>query len=282
MNARPETVPPSPGFRLVCVAAALAVGLAWTHGSAWSAPAIPAGYDPGAGRGEIFEQANAFYRDGDPAKALDGYLYLADLGIENGQLYYNLGNAYFRLGETGKAVLWYERALRYLPRFRDLKFNLEYVRNTLVDEEFRPEPPGGTLGFLAGLHNALNPRESLLLLAAALWLLGAVLAARMLIPLEWMRSALKAPAWTLAVLAALGVFSTGYKIYRLEFVREAVVMSPALNVATGPGGEFSTAFTLHEGTKVEVVQRDGDWVRIVLPGAAGFTGWAPAAGVETI
>ena len=258
----------------------LAIGFCASAWSADNVPRIPAGYDPGLGREEIFNQANNYYRDSKLEEALAGYTYLADLGVSNGYLFYNLGNTHFRLGHTGVAILWYERAKRYLPRFSDLLFNLNYARSTLVDEEFKPPVYGGTVGFLIQLHHALNLRDSLGLLRIIIWLFLGSLSAFLLVALPPLRAGCKMLAWSAGILLALGILSTGYKIHQQEYVMEAVITAPAIDVTTGPGPDFSTAFSLHEGTKVQVMQRQETWMRIVLPGNVGFTGWIPSESVE--
>ncbi|MEX1326087.1 MAG: tetratricopeptide repeat protein, partial [Desulfobacterales bacterium] len=69
---------------------------------------------------EDFFEANRAYKNDQFQEAVDGYLKLTENGIENGHLYYNLGNAYYRLGDLGKAILFFERARLLLPRDDDL------------------------------------------------------------------------------------------------------------------------------------------------------------------
>ena len=82
---------------------------------------------------EDFFEANRAYKNDRFQVAVDGYLKLVENGIENGHLYYNLGNAYYRLGDLGKAILFFERARLLLPRDDDLIFNLSHARNQTVD-----------------------------------------------------------------------------------------------------------------------------------------------------
>ena len=241
-------------------------------------PRYPAGLD----RLGILNQASEFYRQGELEEALKGFSYLAGLGIENGCLYYNLGNTYFRLGRLGEAILWYDRATRYLPRFRDLQVNYAYARNALADEEFRKPEYGGTLGFLLMLHGLFNVRECLTLTAAVFWLLAAAVLLRWFLPPGWAGAWLRIPCWILGIAFILLCFSSALKIYQHEYVVESIVMAPAVEVKTGPGPDFSTSFSLHEGTKVSLVQEQGDWVRITLPGNTTFNGWLPKSTIQTI
>jgi len=254
--------------------------------AAWPAPndssTLSSAYDQGLDKQEIFEQANRFYREGELEKSLEGYLYLANLGIKNGRLFYNLGNTQFALGEIGPAMLWYERALKYLPRFEDLRVNYEYAQGALTDEEFRRPEYGGTTGFLLRLHRLLNLRESLVLTLVLFWLTAAALILRASIGRGFLERWLRIPCWIVGIAFIIICLSSAFKIDRQERIAEAIVMSPAVEVKTGPGKDFSTSFSLHEGLKVVLIQEQGGWKRIVLPGNTTFTGWLPAQSVEAI
>jgi len=78
-------------------------------------------------------QAVEAYDQGRYADAAVGFLALVEAGFANGELYYNLGNTYLKSDDLGRAILWYERARRWLPRDPDLAFNLEYARSQRKD-----------------------------------------------------------------------------------------------------------------------------------------------------
>ncbi|GAH77672.1 unnamed protein product, partial [marine sediment metagenome] len=73
---------------------------------------------------ELFRKGNALYKEGKYEDAIEQYRKIIDGGILNGNLFYNLGNAYFRKGKIGYAILYYEKALKFLPRDRELNENL--------------------------------------------------------------------------------------------------------------------------------------------------------------
>jgi tetratricopeptide (TPR) repeat protein len=248
----------------------------------WAQSAVPEGYEAHSDHLSMFEYANTLYSQGELQKAADGYHYLVEQGVSNGYLFYNLGNTEFQLGNTGKAILWYERAKQYLPRFGDLKYNLNYARQTLVDEEFRQPTYRGTMAFFAGFHDFLNVRESLILLGILVWVFAILICARIMFRSEYLLGWLRPALWTAGILLSLGLLSTGTKIHHLYFDQEAIVQVSALNVKTGAGKDFSTHFSLHEGTKVRVLNQQDGWARIDLPMAPGFTGYVPMDAVEII
>ncbi|MCA1784850.1 MAG: BatD family protein, partial [Desulfobacteraceae bacterium] len=75
------------------------------------------------------------YQAGAFAAAAKSFEAIAESGIRNGHLFYNIGNAWFKAGETGHAILWYERANRLIPRDPDLRFNLAYARTLVKDKQ---------------------------------------------------------------------------------------------------------------------------------------------------
>ena len=82
---------------------------------------------------ELFLDANRAYQEGRFQDAINGYLRLIADGYKNGHLYYNLGNAYFRTNQLGRAILYYERAHLQMPRDADLSFNLRYALDRTQD-----------------------------------------------------------------------------------------------------------------------------------------------------
>ncbi len=243
---------------------------------------LPEPYDPSSNLQTIFQQANEFYTQGEMEKALAGYQYLVNLGIKNGRLFYNLGNTYFHLNQLGKSILWYERANHYIPRSDDLHVNLEYARSQTVDEEFREPNYSATVDLLRSIHHYLNLRETLWLTLFCFWLLSLFLFLRLILKKPTLRSWLRIPCWIVGIAFILLFLSSSSKIYQHEFMIHAIIMSSAVDVKTGPNPELSTAFTLHEGTKIRILQRRNNWLRITLPSNSAFSGWLPADSVEVI
>ena len=246
------------------------------------APAgLPKGYEECLGdRPAVFRRANELYERGNLAEAEAGYRFLIENGAKNGYIHYNLGNACFRGGHLGRAIVEYERALQYLPRHPDVRHNLGFVRNLMVDEELKPKEYGAILGLILGLHSMLNLRESLIVLAVVLWLVGVTYSLRILLPDSAVTRQTGGIRASLVIILAFCVVSVSVKAYRSEHRDRAVVLAPASEAKTGPDTSYSTAFLLHEGTTVRLgVQRPG-WAQIRLPN--GLTGWLKSEDLEVI
>ncbi|MDP8244577.1 MAG: hypothetical protein P9L94_10890 [Candidatus Hinthialibacter antarcticus] len=250
--------------------------------SAMAETTLPPDYAPEASSSDIFSQANELYRNNETEKAIAGYLYLNEHGAANGYLFYNLGNAYFLQGQLGDAILWYERAKRYLPRFEDLEVNLTYARNQIVDEIAAPPKHSGTLGLFLWIYDSFNPNELAWIALAGLWLWVLSLSGILWLNQPNQKAWLRVPCWLGGLAFIIFVSCAAAKVYDFETWNEGIVTSSAVEIKTAPGSDFSTAFSLHEGAKVRIVQRQNDWVQIRLPGDAAFTGWMPYQSVQPI
>lgn len=224
-----------------------------------------------AAQEELFAQGNRLYQEGEFAGAVASYRSVAESGFESAALYYNLGNAHFRLGEIGPAVLNYERALRLDPGNDDIRANLALVNQRLQD---RIDPlPRFWLLSAFDWWTGLLPRGVLTaIVAASHLLLGAAVVLIVLgRPAGWRRTlrrfACAAGAATVLLGGTLLVRETG-----LGTPAEAVVTAAEARVLNAPSEEAGlTLFTLHEGTKVRIDRRTGDWAEVVL--ADGKVGW---------
>ena len=131
--------------------------------------AIAWGAAPVAAQEAFFDEGNRRYQEGDYTGAVELYERILESGLESGELHYNLGNAWFRLGEIGPAILHYERARRIMPRDDDLEANLELARSLTVD---RVTPlPGFWLFRVARWWIDLLSRPALLGVVTLAWLM---------------------------------------------------------------------------------------------------------------
>jgi tetratricopeptide (TPR) repeat protein len=226
----------------------------------------------------LFREANAAYADGRYEEAASVYRSILEGGVRNADVQYNLGNALWKAGRPGPAVLAYERALDIDPGHRDALANLEYVRENLVDRQTTAVE--GTLGEAVDRAYRMIDTETIAVLASALYALAAAAVVVGLI-----RGAFPRFLVRLAVSAAVvAVVAGGFAVYRATAerrVREAVVMAGEVAVRTGPGQDFVLEFRLHEGTKVVVRETREGWSRIAITGT-DLAGWLPASSIERI
>lgn len=226
----------------------------------------------------LFREANAAYAEGRYEEAAETYQAIVEGGVRNADVQYNLGNALWKSGETGPAVLAYERALRLDPGHRDALANLEFVRENLVDRQTAAVE--GPLGETVERAYLSMDIETVAVLASVLYALAAAAVVGGLLRGVF-------PPWLVrltVVLAILSAAATIFALYRTASdvrARQAVVMAREVGVRTGPGQDFVLEFRLHEGTRVVVRETRDEWSRIAISGT-DLAGWLPASAVERI
>jgi tetratricopeptide (TPR) repeat protein len=233
-----------------------------------------------AAQADFYAEGNRIYQEGDFEGALEAYESILDAGFESGDLHYNTGNAYFKLGHLGRAILHYERARRLLPGDEGVLANLELARTLTVDE-VEALPRFWVLS-VWDWWIGLLPR-SLLLLVVALSYLGGMAGVVALI----MRRGTTVAVWggRLAVLGGVLTLVLGLNLLVRELglgrAEEAVVLIAEVPVRSAPSEDGDlTVFTVHEGTKVRIDRRSDEWAEVVL--ADGKVGWLKLEAVETI
>ena len=233
-----------------------------------------------AGQGAFFDEGNQRYREGDFDGALERYAQILDDGLESGELYYNIGNTYFKLGKLGPAVLYYERARRLMPGDGDLLANLELARSLTADD-IAPLP-GFWLFRAVGWWVGLVPRGALVWLVAVAYLI--TIAAAILVILR-PSTALATWGRRLAIAGASVTLVFGLNLAVRELgigaAEEAVIMAEETAGQSAPSDDSTLQiFAVHEGTKVRIDRRSDLWIEIVLED--GKVGWVRADQLEPI
>ena len=220
------------------------------------------------------------YTAGDWNQAAADWSDVAATGLRSKELYFNLGNAYYKGGEIAKAILYYERALRLDPSDADIRYNLEFARNMTQDRI--DEVPEFILKTWARKVNYLLPSNAWA--GLSLFLLALALALGLLFLLGPSAGARRAGFFTgiaalLLALAAWG-FARSQKA-AAERQDTAIVMRPVTSVTSSPSSEATKSlFILHEGTKVRVLDTVSGFTDIEL--ADGRRGWIPSGDIEKI
>lgn len=229
---------------------------------------------------KLWQSANVAYEKGDWSGAVDAYTKIADQGYESAQLYYNLGNAYYRQQEPAKAVLFYEKALKLDPSYEDARYNLDHV-NSILQDKIEPVPEFFLKEWMRSVSGMMSSNAwavtFLVLLALTLALM---LVFRMAASLAWRRVGFFTGLVTLLLMIAALSFSLWQK-NDYNSHDGAVIMATVTSVKSSPTADNSTdLFILHEGTKVKVLEKTGAWTNISL--ADGRQGWVRTSDIELI
>jgi len=229
--------------------------------------------------GALVAKANTAYTAGMYANAADLYKKVAESGLQSSDLYYNLGNAYFKLNDYPNAILWYERAKRLDPGNESVNFNLAVTNNKITDridvvpEMFYKRWYLAVLDMFSSDSWAWFTIFSFFLAAAsaALYIISGTILMK------------KIAFWTgsvmLLVTLVIGQWSL---VSYLQFKNqhEAIIFTPTVTVKSSPDPKSVDLFVLHEGTKVSLTDQIGTWYEIRI--ANGSVGWLPAENLEKI
>ena len=244
------------------------------------AMAVPATLRPAVAQVEFYQEGNRLYQEGNFEEALASYLRLVEAGFESGEVYYNLGNTHFKLGDLAQSILYYERARRLLPGDADVQANLELARSLTFDE-IEPLPRFWLFAAVAWWVELL-PRMVLITVVAASYLVGTGLVLLLIL-----KRGVPVAVWGRRIALASGVvfllFGLNLAVREFEVGRaqEAVVLQPQVDVMSAPlDDETLTIFTLHEGTKVRIDRLSEEWAEVALED--GRVGWVPVEVLETI
>ena len=228
---------------------------------------------------DVFHRGEELYREGRFQEAVEQYEALLAQGINDGAIHYNLGNAYFKSGQLGPAILHYERALREMPGDEDTRANLAFANELIVDVVQRPPMPS-YVAWAVDLYNALDPDLSAAFLSFSFVLGG--MAASILILGIWPRFRTLA-IYTLVAAGAITLVSATVltaKVQSSGESEEAIALVQTLDVRSGPGEANPQLAEIHEGLKVSVLGGREGWLQIRLPN--GLTGWVQEIDVEII
>ncbi len=228
---------------------------------------------------EKFKTANKFYSKEDYEKAAALYEEIVDNGYESYELYYNLGNTYFKLDKIPSAILYYERAKKLEPDDEDVKFNLQIAKLKTVDK-IEPVPRFFMEEWVESISELFSLRAWTILGLAFAWLAFIFLAAFLMIwyPV-WKKTFFAAGIISFVIMAA-SIFFAYEENLELNSEDSAIVFSPSVYVKSSPSDEGTNLFILHEGTKVQILDKVGEWQKIMIDD--GNVGWLPKESIEII
>jgi tetratricopeptide (TPR) repeat protein len=239
----------------------------------------------------LFHEANSMFAEADklavsdPEKATALYKksilrferIIKEGGIENGKLYYDLGNIYFRTKDIGRAILNYRRAEQYIGNDVNLQQNLEFARNTRKDhiEEKQQTKILKTLFFW---HYDFSAKTRLILFTVSFILLWFFSIICIFIKKPFFK-------WSISITAAASVLFAGSLLIDYVTFKKSipgVIISQEVVARKGNSESYKKSFKdpLHAGTEFTLLEHRGNWLQVELPDAR--TCWLPASDVELV
>jgi hypothetical protein len=224
----------------------------------------------------VFTQANAAYSNHNFVMAVSLYELLVQSGIHEPVVYFNLGNAYFELGDIGRALANYRRTQQYWPRDPNLNSYLVRIRSQRVDLQ------GDATGFveeLTDLTSGVLTLPELGILVGIMWLVWFVLLAAVFLRRVCLVK-LRTSLIVLGVGLLVGLVLLGCRLFVTVQHPSGVVIAQVGQVMSGPGDSYLELYQLHAAAEMRIWDETTDWVQFALPD--GRLGWLPRQAVEII
>ena len=231
------------------------------------------------GQHATFEQGNNYYAKGQFKEALKVYQQLIDKGYASPALFFNTGNTEYKLGEIPSALLYYEKARKLAPTDDDINFNIKFTNLKITDKI--DEVPEFFLArwwqkFILGISiSGLSVLSILFVLLASVVLIiyfftGSV-------------NVKKMSFYVSVILFLAGIFAVFISAKQEGYFndhKQGIIFDAAVSVKNAPMTNSGTLFILHEGTKVNILESNNDWLKIRL--ANGNQGWVKINSVKEI
>ena len=228
---------------------------------------------------EKFQEANKNFSNGEIDKAISIYEELIDEGFSSHPLYYNLGVAQFKNENFAQAALWFERALRLKPNDENTKFNIEVTKYKITDK-IEAVPELFLIRWIKDFRNLFNEKTwSIISIISFIFTL--ILIAIFLTTSIFALRKSSFYVGILSIIIFLVSFNFGYFQKRqMQRADEGIIFSEFIEVRSSPDSHSKKLFIIHEGLKVQIVEKIGNWIEIKLPN--GDKGWIEEENVEII
>ncbi|MEO6166912.1 MAG: tetratricopeptide repeat protein [Chitinophagales bacterium] len=225
---------------------------------------------------ELYQQAGESYKSKQFPEAAGKYEQLLSQGYKNAEVYYNLGSCYYKMGNIGKCILNYERALKLSPKDEDIRYNLKLARLKPVDN-MRPVPQLGIITWWNDFVSFNSSNGWGIFAIVSVWLCIFVFAASFLYGQRRVFNIL------VLVFLFLSFSSLALAVHQKKQEGRsaaAVVMVSGAYVKSAPDAGASDLFMIHEGTRLQILDQVGEWNKIRLED--GKVGWMAKESFERI
>lgn len=212
---------------------------------------------------EVFSSACEFYKKGNYEKALEQFISI-EKTYPTVNLFYNIGNTYFRLGKIGLALVYYEKARKISPSDDDVIFNIKFLAGLINDPDYEQS-----------IILRLDIYTAKFLFSVSLFIFTVIVSIKFIIPQKQM-------FWGIVLsFIFFSFFSTVYLIKNHLQNRQEAVVTNSAEIRSGPDISFKVNLTLPEGKKVIVLNKMDNWVEIGIK-SLGIKGWLEEKHIEII
>jgi len=228
---------------------------------------------------DAFDSGNEQFRQGQYPQAAATYEGIIKGGQESAELYFNLGNAYFKQEKIAPAIYNYEKALLLDPGNKDIEINLGYARERITDNIETVAQPGlgGSMSGLSGMYH--YDSWGWIAIVCSFFTL-ALFAGYYITKKTALKRSFFAGMAVMAVMLLLSLIAGFYARSVVDDEHPAIVFSDMVQVKAQPSAQGDDTFLLHAGIKVYVLETKEQWQKVRMPDAS--EGWVPSEAIRQL
>ncbi|WP_246516161.1 tetratricopeptide repeat protein [Aequorivita echinoideorum] len=228
---------------------------------------------------QLFDQGKELYKNGKYQQAIESWMQILDKGEHSEELYFNLGNAHYKLNNIGPSIYYYEKALQLAPNDSEVLNNLAFAENARIDA-IEPLPQTVFSKWYESISGIFTYNG---------WAILAVLFSILFVTLFLLyyfssgerKKRLLFSTSIVSIFLLVGALVMAFATFGdSKNNKPAIIFSEETEIKSEPKMGSSTAFILHEGTKVQITAQEDSWYRIEL--ADGKDGWIPGSDLKQL
>lgn len=218
----------------------------------------------------LMQKGNEYYKNNQYQFAIDEYNKLVKQGYEGTSLYYNLGNAHYRLGKVGYAILYYEKALKFSASDEDVKHNLVLAKLNIKDK-VDELPPFFIFNIWEGLLASFTVSGWTIIVYISFISLLVFIVAYIFSKSSTQQRISFFTGITFSVLLFFSIILLIVKMHKEYNIKDGIIVDNVITVKSSPDNSSKDEFIIHEGLKVRLEDKVDDWIKIRL--TDGKIGW---------
>ena len=227
---------------------------------------------------DLFEQSNDFYTNGNYENAVLGYLDILESGFESAELYFNIGNTFYKLNNIPESNFYYEKAKSISPNDNDILTNLSFAQNLRIDK-IEKLPITELQNLKLSILDLLSEKGWSVSLITLIWLMCFSFIFYIVSNNSKFKRLFFSISIVFLILCSLTIY-INFEKKKLNEIKYAIVYDKEIEVWSEPNNISELKFLLHEGTKVKQLDIIQDWVNIQLEN--GTLGWIQLSSLKTL
>lgn len=226
----------------------------------------------------LFEESNDLYTNGDYQNAVQGYLEIVKSGFESAELYFNIGNSFYKLNNIPESNYYYEKAKSISPNDDDILTNLSFAQNLRIDK-IETLPVTDIQNLKLSILDLLSEKGWSFMLISLIWMMCFAFTFYILSNDSKFKRSFFSISLIFLILSSFTLFINFEKKKNSE-IKYAIIYDKEIEVWSEPNNISELKFLLHEGTKVKQIDVIEDWLNIQLEN--GTIGWIQSSSLRIL